>query len=226
MALTLPIEVYEAFEKGLGYEESKDVVKAFETAISDITDYKWHTNREEILSEVRKEFLEVRRDFSELRREFLDLRKETDRKFYEMDRKFTDLIEKKFSELDKKFAEVDKKFGELDKKFATKTELKTELALLEGRMNERFTRIEAKMDVESKRVDGELKAIRLEMNERFTRLEGNMDGEFKRLETKMDGEFKAMRLEMKIFFLLIALLILATNPRTLDMIAKVFGFVK
>ncbi|MBF0537952.1 MAG: hypothetical protein HQL03_06830 [Nitrospirae bacterium] len=197
MPLTLPIEVYEAFEEGLGYEESKRVVKAFETAISDITDYKWHTNKEEILSEVRKEFSEVRKEFSEVRKEFSEVRKETDRKFSEMDRKFsemdkkfTELIEKKFSEVDKKFSElIEKKFSEVDKKFATKSDM----ALLEGRMNERFTRIEAKMDVESKRVD---------------------------------GEFKAMRLEMKIFFLLIALLILATTPRALDMIAKVFGLVK
>ncbi|MBF0592326.1 MAG: hypothetical protein HQL02_09585 [Nitrospirae bacterium] len=186
MALTLPINVYEDFEEGLGYEKAKRVVQAFETAIADITDYKWKTNKEEILSEVRKEFADVRKEFAEVRKEFAELKKEMDRRFAEVDRRFAEM-DKKFSEL------IEKKFAEVDRKFATKTDL----ALLESRINERFTR-----------------------------LEGKMDGEFKRLEGKMDGEFKAIRLEMKIFFLLIALLILATNPRTLDMIGKVLGLVK
>ncbi|MBF0539383.1 MAG: hypothetical protein HQL03_14140 [Nitrospirae bacterium] len=175
MALTLPIDVYEAFEKGLGYEEGKHVVKAFETAISDITDYKWKTNKEDILSEIRNEFSELRKEmdrkFADVDRKFADV----DRKFAEMDKKFTELIERKFSE-------VDKKFAELDKKFATKADL----ALLESRVNERFTRIEG----------------------------------------RMDAEFKALRLEMKIFFLVIIFLMLATNPRALDMIGKVLGLVK
>ncbi|MBF0536627.1 MAG: hypothetical protein HQL03_00055 [Nitrospirae bacterium] len=56
MSVTLPIEVYEALEKGLGRDEAKRVIKAFETAISDVTEYKWRTSKDELLTEMEKRF--------------------------------------------------------------------------------------------------------------------------------------------------------------------------
>lgn len=57
MPVTLPIEVYEALEKGLGKEDAKRVVKSLEIAISDTTDYKWKTTKDELLDAIRKEFI-------------------------------------------------------------------------------------------------------------------------------------------------------------------------
>ncbi|MBF0590994.1 MAG: hypothetical protein HQL02_02785 [Nitrospirae bacterium] len=146
MPVIMPLEVYEALEKTLGYEDAKDLVKSIETAISDVTEYKWRISKEELLSEIRKEF-------------------------DKMDAKF----ERKLSELD---AKLERKFSELDKKFATKADL----ALMESKMM----------------------------------------GEFKRI----DGEFKALRLEIKLLFLIIIFIMLITNPRALDMIAKVLGLTR
>ncbi|MBF0317582.1 MAG: hypothetical protein HQL04_05345 [Nitrospirae bacterium] len=56
MAVTLPIEVYEALEKTMEHEDAKRVVKAFETTISDLTEYKWKTSKDELLSEMEKRF--------------------------------------------------------------------------------------------------------------------------------------------------------------------------
>jgi len=77
-----------------------------------------------------------------------------------------------------------------------------------------------KVDSEFKRVDGELKAIRLEMATKADIAE--LKGEFKRV----DGEFKAIRLEMKLYFLILLFVILATNPKTIDLVAKLLGVVK
>ncbi|MCX7762809.1 MAG: hypothetical protein N2252_08230, partial [Candidatus Kryptonium sp.] len=55
MPVTLPIEVYEAFEKSLGREDAKKVVKSLETAISEATEYKWAVSKDEIVTEIRNE---------------------------------------------------------------------------------------------------------------------------------------------------------------------------
>lgn len=57
MPVTLPIEVYEAFEKGLGKEDAKKVVKSLEATISEATEYKWKTTKDELLDAIRREFV-------------------------------------------------------------------------------------------------------------------------------------------------------------------------
>ncbi len=57
MPVTLPLEVFEALEKGLGKEEARTVVKSIEAAISEATEYKWATTKEELLDAIRKEFV-------------------------------------------------------------------------------------------------------------------------------------------------------------------------
>ncbi|KJU85647.1 hypothetical protein MBAV_002158 [Candidatus Magnetobacterium bavaricum] len=56
MAVTLPIEVYEALEKTMEHDDAKRVIKAFETTISDLTEYKWKTSKDELLTEMEKRF--------------------------------------------------------------------------------------------------------------------------------------------------------------------------
>ncbi|KJU85482.1 membrane protein [Candidatus Magnetobacterium bavaricum] len=56
MLVILPLEVYESFEKVLGHDDAKGIVKALEATISDLTEYKWKTSEEELLSEMEKKF--------------------------------------------------------------------------------------------------------------------------------------------------------------------------
>ncbi|MBF0520852.1 MAG: hypothetical protein HQK92_14165 [Nitrospirae bacterium] len=56
MGVTLPIEIYEAFEKTLGKEDAKAVVKGLEATISDNAEYKWKTTKEELLNDLEKRF--------------------------------------------------------------------------------------------------------------------------------------------------------------------------
>jgi ABC-type Na+ efflux pump permease subunit len=63
MLVTLPLEVYEALEKGLGKEDARAVVKAIEMVISEATERTWATTKEEILDVIRKELSAIRKDF-------------------------------------------------------------------------------------------------------------------------------------------------------------------
>jgi hypothetical protein len=55
MPVTLPIEVYEVFEKGFGKEDAKKVVKFLEAVIGDEVINKWHQTKEELKNELLKE---------------------------------------------------------------------------------------------------------------------------------------------------------------------------
>lgn len=57
MPVRLPLEVYETLEKAVGKEDATAIVKSIETAISETTDYKWSTTKEELLDAMRKEFV-------------------------------------------------------------------------------------------------------------------------------------------------------------------------
>ncbi|MBF0466230.1 MAG: hypothetical protein HQK88_04745 [Nitrospirae bacterium] len=46
------------------------------------------------------------------------------------------------------------------------------------------------------------------------------------LEERMKSEFKNVRLEMKLYFLILAFLIILANPRAIDLISKILGIVK
>ncbi len=65
MPVTLPLEVFEAFEKVLGKEEAKTVVRSLETTISELTEYKWKVTKDELLEAMRKDF--VTKEFFEER---------------------------------------------------------------------------------------------------------------------------------------------------------------
>jgi len=55
MPVTLPLEVYEALEKGLGKEDARIVVKSLEAVIGDEVVNKWHQTKEELKTELLKE---------------------------------------------------------------------------------------------------------------------------------------------------------------------------
>ncbi|MBI5184191.1 MAG: hypothetical protein HZA01_00465 [Nitrospinae bacterium] len=57
MPATIPVDVYEEFEKGLGKEGARKIVKGLEAVISDFTEYKWKVTKDELLGAIRKEFL-------------------------------------------------------------------------------------------------------------------------------------------------------------------------
>ncbi|MBF0320089.1 MAG: hypothetical protein HQL01_09860 [Nitrospirae bacterium] len=53
-----------------------------------------------------------------------------------------------------------------------------------------------------------------------------VDGEFKVLRAEIKGDNRALRLEQKIVLLILISVILLTNPKALELIAKLFGLAK
>lgn len=66
MQAILPLDVYVALEKSLGKDEATRVVKSLETAITDMTEYKWQTSRQLLMEDMRKEFA-TKADLSQLK---------------------------------------------------------------------------------------------------------------------------------------------------------------
>lgn len=96
MPVTIPLEVYEEFEKGLGKEGAKKVIKGLESVISEATEYKWKVTKDELLDAIRKEF--VTRELFEERMGLLgekintlraELEGKIEKEILRLDRKFT-----------------------------------------------------------------------------------------------------------------------------------------
>ena len=75
---------------------------------------------------------------------------------------------------------------------------------------------------EFKRVDGEFKRVGGELKE----LRAETRGEFNAIRAEMKGNNMALRLEQRIIFIILASIILLTNPKALELIAKLFGLAK
>jgi hypothetical protein len=70
MPVTLPIEVYEVFEKGFGREDAKKVLKSFEAVIGDEVINKWHQTKDELKEELLRE-IATKSELENLRIELL-----------------------------------------------------------------------------------------------------------------------------------------------------------
>jgi len=75
MPVTLPIEVYEIFEKGFGKEDAKKVLKSLEAVIGDNVIDKWHQTKEELKTELLKE-VATKGDLENVRLELLGIMKQ------------------------------------------------------------------------------------------------------------------------------------------------------
>ncbi|MBF0486883.1 MAG: hypothetical protein HQK98_01855 [Nitrospirae bacterium] len=147
-----------------------------------------------------------------------------------------DLLEKKVGKEDAR--EVGKvilaSFDAIDKRAETvviqkKAEIKEELtkelvtkedsARSEGRLNDRITSLEGRLSERISSLEGRL-------NDRITSLEGRLNDRITSLEGKMSEKFTDMNWRMKVSLIVIISVILLTNPKSLDLIAKLFGLVK
>lgn len=118
MAVTLPIEVYEAFEKGMGKEEAKVVVKSLESTIDDITAHKWDQTKNELL-----ERLASKEDLKELKENFKVFSDKTDNRFIQINDQFNGLKDSFNNQLnglrdsfDSRLNETNKRIDETNKR--------------------------------------------------------------------------------------------------------------
>ncbi|MEJ5300155.1 MAG: hypothetical protein WHS38_04120 [Thermodesulforhabdaceae bacterium] len=55
MPVTLPLDIYEVFEKIFGKEDAKTVIKSLESVIGNEITNKWHQTKEELKTELLRE---------------------------------------------------------------------------------------------------------------------------------------------------------------------------
>ncbi|WP_420264501.1 hypothetical protein [Candidatus Magnetominusculus dajiuhuensis] len=115
---------------------------------------------------------------------------------------------------------------ELTKELATKEDL----ARSEGRLNDRITSLEGRLSERISSLEGRLNerisSLEGKMNEKISSLEGRLNDRITSLEGKMSEKFTDMNWRMKVSLIVIISVILLTNPKSLDLIAKLFGLVK
>ena len=117
MPVTLPIEIYETLERTVGKEGAKAVIKSIENTISEFTEYKLRTSRDELLDIMRKEF--VTKDFFEeklnaLRAELLGIMKQDKAELLGIMKQdkaeIMGIIDKNRLEIEKEILRIDRKF--------------------------------------------------------------------------------------------------------------------
>jgi hypothetical protein len=58
------------------------------------------------------------------------------------------------------------------------------------------------------------------LNDRITALEGKMESKF----ATLDGKMEKLRLESKLYFAILLFVIILSNPKAMELFAKLIGF--
>ncbi|MFN3135572.1 MAG: hypothetical protein ACK44H_08390 [Candidatus Kryptonium sp.] len=197
MPVTLSFEIYEAFEKALGKEEARKVVKSLEAAISEATEYKWATTKDEIITKIRGDFESLRSEVRDIRNEFESFKKEIRGEIESLRSEIRDIkdgFELFKKEIRSEFESFRKEVnGEIE---SFRTEARGEIDTIKGWITQEFVTkelFEAKLD--------ELRA------------------EIKTEIVKLDRKFTIM-------FLILLFVIIFLNQQALEFIAKILGIVK
>ncbi len=161
MPVTLPFEVFEVFEKTFGKEEAKVVVKAIESTISQATEYKWKTTKEELLDAMRKEFI-TRERFEEKINIFDERFNTFDERFNTFDEKINTLRVELLGRMESDKAEL---LGRIE---SDKAEL---LGRIESDKAELLGKIEAlyeKTEKDKAELLGRMEMMRVSLDRKFT----------------------------------------------------------
>ena len=142
MAVTLPIEVYEAFEKGLGKEDAKMVVKSLETTIGDISANTWEKTKNELY-----DHLVSKEEFNELKEEFKSFREEVRVQINEINRK----IDFQGDSLDQKIDETNKRI------YSFSDSINQKIDETNNRFDSLSDSINQRIDETNKRIDSVMK---------------------------------------------------------------------
>jgi sporulation protein YlmC with PRC-barrel domain len=118
------------------------------------------------------------------------------------------------------------KKAELKEELSKELVNKEDLAKFEGVHKADIARLEGMIKSEVARLEGLIKSEVARLDGKIDKLESYMKGEFSLLRAEMKGDNKAMRLEHKIYFLVLLFVMLLSNPKALDLIAKIFGIAK
>jgi len=231
MPVTLPLEVYEAFEKSLGKEEAKKIVKSLEITISELTEHKWKISKDELLEAMRKDFV-TKEVFEErinaLKSELINI-------IQQNKAELLSIIKEDKTEL---LGRIDALYEKIEK---DKTELlgimKQDKAELLGIMNQDKTELLGIMKQDKAELLGIMKQDKAELLGRIDALYEKIEkdktellGIMKQDKAELEGKIELVkaevkRIDMKLNFLIILMIIALTlmNPVMAEIIKKLLN---
>lgn len=118
------------------------------------------------------------------------------------------------------------------------TELRGEIQRVEGEVKRAETELRGEIQRVETGLRGEIRRLEAEIERRalqetvvhlegeLRRVEAELRSEIKRVETELRAEIASVRREMRFSFALLALLILLTNPKVLELLARLFPFTR
>ncbi len=130
-------------------------------------------------------------------------------------------------------AVVVQKKAEIKEELTKELTTKEDLIKSEGRLNEKIAAVEGRLNEKIAAVKEDLAKLEIRLNEKIaavkedlTKLEGRLNERITAVEGRLNERLTAMDLKTRIYFLILLFVILLTNPKALDLIAKLFGLVK
>jgi multidrug resistance efflux pump len=194
MKVSLSVEALEVLEDKLGKEGAKAFIRSIDEIISEITELKWKTSKEELLNAIREEF--INKNIFEERTRSIEERVNFSRS--ELEAK----IEKVRVELEKAKAELDAKIekvrAEVDK---IKSELDTKIDKVKSELDEKIERVRIELMGEIGKVRAEVERLKIEIDAKIDKVKADLESQIRKLESQIQ------RSDMKLNFLIILTII-------------------
>jgi len=194
MKVSISMEALEVLEDKLGKEGAKAFIRSIDEIISEITELKWKTSKEELLNAIREEF--INKNIFEERTRSIEERVNFSRS--ELEAK----IEKVRVELEKAKAELDAKIekvrAEVDK---IKSELDTKIDKVKSELDEKIERVRAELLSEIGKVRAEVERLKIEIDAKIDKVKADLESQIRKLESQIQKS------DMKLNFLIILTII-------------------
>ena len=194
MKVSISMEALEVLEDKLGKEGAKAFIRSIDEIISEITELKWKTSKEELLNAIREEF--INKNIFEERTCSIEERVNFSRS--ELEAK----IEKVRVELEKAKAELDAKIekvrAEVDK---IKSELDTKIDKVKSELDEKIERVRAELLSEIGKVRAEVERLKIEIDAKIDKVKADLESQIRKLESQIQKS------DMKLNFLIILTII-------------------
>lgn len=208
MPVTLPIEVFEIFEKNFGREDAKILLKSLEKVTADEINNKWYETKEELKEELLKE-VATKKDLEVLRAELIG-KTEKDK---------TELLGKLEKDKSELLGKIEKDKAELIGKFETdKAELLGKIQAIYEKTEKDKAELLGKFETDKAELLGKIEAL----YEKTEKDKAELLGKIEKDKAELLGKFNRIDLTLKFLIILNIIALTLMNPVAAELIKKLF----
>jgi len=199
MKKSLSEEATEVLESKLGKAEAKAFVRAVDEVISQITEIKWKTTKDELLSAIREEFINKN-------------------VFEERTSAIQQSINSSKSELITRIDGVNA--GLTAKIEGVRVELTEKIEGVKTELNARIDGVNAKVDSIKAELDAKIEGVKAELSAKIDKVKSDLESQIRKLESQIQ------KTDMKLNFLIVLTIIAITlmNPVVAEIIKSLLKF--